>query len=130
MYNYRLAYYFSDAESVGKKSGKSISLAAEQRRHITGVIGMGATAGIVMGHCIGKWIMLRARTGVTAVNVKSKNSAGTFFFGVGQRANIHHNENTVWRMVKFYRAFYSSILFAAVYFSYGTGMFSHCLCKY
>ena len=65
----------ADRKPIGDEGTEGVSVDAEQRRHIPGVIGMGTALGIVMHPHVGKGILFVAGAGAALVDVESENGA-------------------------------------------------------
>ena len=74
----------ADREPIGDEGTEGVSVDAEQRRHIPGVVGMGAAKGIVVHAYVGEGVLFIAGAGTALVDVEGENGALAGGCGVGR----------------------------------------------
>lgn len=90
----------ADREPIGDEGTEGISVDAEQRRHIPGVVGMGAAKGIVVHASVGEGVLFIAGAGTALVDVKSKNGALAGVLRGGQADHLGDDQHAAAVFIK------------------------------
>ena len=102
MYDHGLTNDFPCGKSIRQKHQKSISLVAEQWRHVTCVIWMGTILWIIMCHGVSEWVCCITGTASTGMNVKAKDRTFAGIRGTGQSKNLRHYHDSQLGLIKIY----------------------------
>ena len=90
----------ADREPIGDEGTEGVSVDAEQRRHIPGVVGMGTAKGIVVHAYVGEGVLFIAGAGTTLVDVKSKNGALAGILRGGQADHLGDDQHAAAVFIK------------------------------
>ena len=90
----------ADREPIGDEGTEGVSVDAEQRRHIPGVVGMGVAKGIVVHAYVGEGVLFIAGAGTTLVDVKSKNGALAGILRGGQADHLGDDQHAAAVFIK------------------------------
>ena len=111
--DHRPPHDVTDGKPIGDEGTESVAVGAKDRRHISGVIGMGTAQGIVVHAHIGEGILFVAGAGAALVDVKGENGALATVPGSGQPRHFGDHQHAVSAFIKADRSTQVRIGFAA-----------------
>ena len=103
------------AEAVGEKDGEGVTAAAEERRQIPGVLGVGAVVRIKVAPNVGKGVASVAGAAGPGMDVKGKDRVAAGPLRLRQAGDMGRNQHTPGGLIKAHHAADVRVLVAAPY---------------
>lgn len=111
--NDRFADDLLHSEAAGQKQGQGSSPAFQQGRQVSGVVGMLAAIGIIMGHGVGEGVAHVAGAAAAGVDVEAEEAPLAGGVEMGQTAELGADEDASIGLVEPHHARYVRVAFAA-----------------